>query len=270
MTKHRSKLSGFAAVIVTGFCLALAERLAAEKGSSLTEREIEVSEVNTALEALQKENINLKAKLSQSEAALADTQKNLSNAMSESEEFKRKASQLKQRLEALGLDGAGGNVESLQQRLLKAVNDLKLTESERKKLQEALIQLSETVIEFKRASVTSEPAALEAMEAAMRNAARALGVASPETKVPLAVPATLQDGMILSIKDDLALVVTNLGARQGVKVGMPFQVWRGESIIGTIRVVDVRERIAGAVIQDLSSEKDKIKQGDRIKVEAQQ
>ena len=90
MTKHRSILNSFAAVLVTGFCLAPAERLAAEKAGSLTEQQIEVSEAKTALASSEKEMSRLKARLEQSEAALADTQKNLSNAMSEAEEFKRK------------------------------------------------------------------------------------------------------------------------------------------------------------------------------------
>jgi cell shape-determining protein MreC len=76
--------------------------------------------------------------------------------------------------------------------------------------------------------------------------------------------------MVISIKEDLALVVANLGSRQGVKVGMPFQVRRGNAVVGTIRVVDVREKIAGAVIQSLSSETQKIEVGDRLKVDAQQ
>ena len=48
---------------------------------------------------------------------------------------------------------------------------------------------------------------------------------------------------------------------------MPFQVWRGDDRIGLVRVVDVREKIAGAVIQDLDS-KEKIKVGDRLRVDA--
>jgi hypothetical protein len=51
---------------------------------------------------------------------------------------------------------------------------------------------------------------------------------------------------------------------------MPFQVRRGNDLIGTIRVVDVREKIAGGVIQNLSSENQKIQVGDRLKVDAQQ
>jgi hypothetical protein len=270
MTNRRPKLGSKIAVLVTGLCLTLAGRLAAEKGGSLTEyNEIEVSEVKTALEALSKENAGLKAKLEQSDAALASAQKNLTIAMSESEVFKRQANELKQRFEALGLEGAGGSLSELQQRLLKAVNDLKLTEDERKSLQEALIRLSEAVLAFQKMSVTSSPEARAALEAEMRNAAKALGVVPPDVKDAPATAATLQDGMVISIKDDLALVVANLGSRQGVKVGMPFQVLRGDSIVGTVRIVDVRERIAGAVIEDLSSEKEKIKVGDRLKVDAQ-
>jgi hypothetical protein len=133
-----------------------------------------------------------------------------------------------------------------------------------------LIQLSETILTFKKSSVTNDPEALEAMEVAMRNTAQALGVTLHDAKEAAPVAATLQDGMVLSMQEELALVVANLGSRQGVKVGMPFQVLRDGNVIGTVRVVDVRESIAGAVIQDLSSEKEKIKQGDRLKVDARQ
>jgi len=37
-----------------------------------------------------------------------------------------------------------------------------------------------------------------------------------------------------------------------------------------LRVVDVREKISGAVVQELDSEKVKIKVGDRLQVDARQ
>jgi hypothetical protein len=58
----------------------------------------------------------------------------------------------------------------------------------------------------------------------------------------------------------------NIGTQQGVKLGMPFQVIRGDHIVGSVRVVEVRQKIAGAVIQDLTTDKDRIKVGDRLKV----
>jgi hypothetical protein len=50
---------------------------------------------------------------------------------------------------------------------------------------------------------------------------------------------------------------------------MPFQVIRADREVGVVRIVDVREKIAGAVVQNLSSEKDRIQVGDRLKVAAQ-
>ncbi len=51
---------------------------------------------------------------------------------------------------------------------------------------------------------------------------------------------------------------------------MPFQVLRDNHIIGSVRVVEVREKIAGAIIENLSSEKDHIKVGDHLKIAARQ
>ena len=62
----------------------------------------------------------------------------------------------------------------------------------------------------------------------------------------------------------------NIGDKQGVKIGMPLQVMRGDQIDRTVRVVDVRQKIGGAVIQEMNSEKDQIKVGDHLKVDAHQ
>ena len=51
---------------------------------------------------------------------------------------------------------------------------------------------------------------------------------------------------------------------------MPFRVIRNGNQIGTVTVVDVREKISGAVIQEMNSTKDKIKVGDHLQVDARQ
>ena len=71
-----------------------------------------------------------------------------------------------------------------------------------------------------------------------------------------------------AVKPEIGCVVINLGSKQGVKVGMPFKVTRGDKLIGTVRVVDARQGFAGTVIQNLASEKEPIRLGDTVKVEA--
>jgi hypothetical protein len=50
---------------------------------------------------------------------------------------------------------------------------------------------------------------------------------------------------------------------------MPFSVIRNDRVIGSVRIVDVRERISGALVQNLNSEKEKIAVGDQLRVQAQ-
>ncbi len=231
---------------------------------------LDSAEAALAFEAIVTNKQILQSKLITSEGAVLALQKNLANAHTEAEVFRRKASELTMRLEALGVDGATGGPAKLEQRLLKAVSDLKVIEDERRRLQQALIQLSEAVLHYQKVTVSTNPDARLALETEMRGAAKALGIAPPESVEGTAVSSTLGDGMVISIKDEYALVVANVGSKHGVKVGMPFQVRRGDAVIGTVRVVDVRDKIAGAVIQDLKSDGDKIKVGDRLKVDARE
>ena len=80
----------------------------------------------------------------------------------------------------------------------------------------------------------------------------------------------LNSGSVVSVKEDLSLLVANVGSKNGVKVGMPFQVTRGNKMVARARVIDVRDRISGAVIEDLASNLAAVKIGDRLQVDAQQ
>jgi hypothetical protein len=77
------------------------------------------------------------------------------------------------------------------------------------------------------------------------------------------------DATVISVKDEWSLVVGNVGEKQGVKIGMPLRVMRDDRKIATLRVVDVRQKICGAVIEQMDSAKEKIKVGDRLQVDAQ-
>jgi hypothetical protein len=93
-------------------------------------------------------------------------------------------------------------------------------------------------------------------------------VARSTTSPAQATQPGLLDGSVISVKDEWSLVVGNIGEKQGVKIGMPMRVMRGDKKVATLRVVDVRQKICGAVIQEMDSQKDKIKVGDRLQVDA--
>jgi len=255
------------AALVAGLSLVPVARLHGQAKGSLSELDIENSELKVNLEKTLGENKQLQSALAETEKSAADARKNLARLQDENEVFKRKVAELMLKIEALGLDAAPGNTPKLEQRVLDAVATLRTMAEEKKKLSEALVRLTEAASLYTKSATSPNTDARVALEAELRNASAVLGNPSANAVEATAVPATISDGRTISVRDDLALVVMNLGTNQGVKLGMPFQVIRGDHIVGSVRVVDVREKIAGAVIQNLTTEKDRIQVGDRLKVE---
>jgi hypothetical protein len=60
--------------------------------------------------------------------------------------------------------------------------------------------------------------------------------------------------------------VLNFGKAQGVRIGMPFRVLRGENIIGRCKVVEVRDSISAALIESTKN-KTELQAGDRLLLE---
>src|SRR5690606_7839813 len=157
----------------------------------------------------------------------------LAIANGEAEAFRREAVEQRLRMEALGVDGLSGDKSKLEQRLLKAVRDLQIVQTEKDRLADQLVQLSEAVLRFTQGATTSDGEARLALEAQMRSTADALGIpASGDASPGQETAGVLTRAMIISIKEELSLVVANVGETQGVKIGMPFRVLRDGKEIG--------------------------------------
>lgn len=256
--------------LVTALGLATMATSAPPTAGSLSDLDIEYGELKVAFEKVIEENQQLRDILGETEKTLLEMRKNLAAANGETEIFKRQTMELKLRIEALGIETAGGNKVKLEQRLLAAVREIRSAADEKKKLSEVLIRLTDAVSLYARDATGATAESRLALEMELRNAGSALGASTPNSVHATAIAPTITDGQAISIKDELALVVMNIGTRHGVKVGMPFEVIREDRLIGAVRVVDARESIAGAVVQNLISEKDRIQVGDRLKVNARQ
>jgi len=176
--------------------------------------------------------------------------------------FRRKFTDLQLRMEALGLASASKDRAKLEQRLLTAVSDLQLAQKERDEYRDQMMRLSETMLHFLKTAEGGDPEARMGVEAELRGASALV----EDARKPPAQSASLLDGRVVGVKEEWSFVVGNFGADQGVKIGMPLRVKRGDQLIATVRVVDVRQRICGAVIQE--SGKEKIRVGDRLEVDA--
>ena len=218
--------------------------------------------------ALLAQNEELRRQLSIQQESLKTLTSSLAESNAEAELFRRKYSDLELRMEALGLPSASKDRAKLEQRLLAAVSDLQLAQKERNQFRDQMLRLNESMLRYLKSSQGGDAQARMDVETQLRKSNE---IATRSTTAPAkSTQPNLMDGSVISVKDEWSFVVGNLGETQGVKIRMPLRVMRGDQKVATLRVVDVRQKICGAVIQEMDSAKEKIKVGDRLQVDAQQ
>jgi hypothetical protein len=248
-------------------CVVAALVAQAQGNSSLTESKIENAEAKVTAEALLAQNEDLRKQLSIQQESLKTLTASLAESNAEAEVFRRKFADLESRMEALGLASASKDRAKLEQRLLAAVSDLRLARKERDELRDQLLGLNEALLRYLQTVQGGDAQARADVETQLRKTNELVGRSIRQLPDQAKQPqSSLMDASVLSVKDEWSFVVANIGEQHGVKIGMPLRVMRGEQKIATLRVVDVRQRICGAVIED--SGKEKIKVGDRLQVDA--
>ena len=233
----------------------------------MTESKIENAEPRqggVTAESLLRQNEELRNQLLIQQESLRTLTASLAESNAEAEVFRRKFADLESRMEALGLASASKDRAKLEQRLLAAVSDLRIAQKERDELSDQLLGLNEALLRYLKTSQGGDAQARADVETQLRKTNELVG---RSTSIGAKEPqASLMDASVLSVKNEWSFVVANIGEQQGAKIGMPLRVMRGDQKIATLRVVDVRQRICGAVIED--SGKEKIKVGDRLQADA--
>jgi chromosome segregation ATPase len=240
-----------------------AGEVAAQGNSSLSESKVENEEQAVTAAALLAQNEDLRKQLSIQQESLKALTTSLAESNAEAELFRRKYSDLELRMEALGLQSASKDKTKLEQRLLAAVSDLQLAVKERDEYRDQMLRLNEALLRYLKTSQGGDAQARMDIETQLRSINQLVTKSAPSASEQ----PSLMDGNVLSVKDEWSFVVGNLGLAQGVKIGMPMRVMRGDRKIAIVRVVDVRQKFCGAVIQEMDSEKEKIKVGDRLQVD---
>ena len=98
-------------------------------------------------------------------------------------------SDLKMRMEALGLAAVGDNKEALEQRLLKSVSDLKLLRDEKDKIAERMVALTETVVLYPENRHVGRPADSTRNRSATPAASEAVAETTAKDSGATATPA---------------------------------------------------------------------------------
>jgi hypothetical protein len=247
-------------------CVALACYGSDAENSSLSESKIENAARPATAEASLQENEQLQKQLSIAQESLRALTSSLAESNAQAEELRRKYSDLELRMEALGLASANKDRAKLEQRLLAAVSDLQLAQKERDEYRDQMLRLNEAVLCYLQTSQSGDAKARMDVEAQLRSINTLI---TKSTSAPDQPEPSLMYGSVISVKEEWSFVVGNLGEKQGVKIGMPMRVMRDDRKVASLRIVDVRQKICGAVIQEMDSNKEKIRVGDRLQVDAQ-
>jgi hypothetical protein len=245
--RFQSKIDNRKSTMVLVGCITLDRGLAAEGNSSLSESKIENADTKVTAAAMLSQNEELRTQLSLARESVKILTDSLAASNVEAEVFRRKYSDLQLRMEALGLESANKDRAKLEQRLLNAVSDLRLMQKEQEQYSDQMLRLSGAILYLLKTSTGGDAQARMEVETQLR---RSSELATKSQHSPEET-ATLMDGRVISVKEEWLLVVANIGEKQGVKRGMPMRVMRADKLIATLRVVDVRQKICGAVIQEM-------------------
>lgn len=239
----------------------------AQDDRSLTDFESRIGNPETQVSESDSNTIGaLKEKLLLAETTISALTATVAEMGNSAETSRRELSELQQKLEAIALASKEGNRSALEKRLLECFQELQALKKSNESARSQLLLLHEAVQVLLLTAKDTSPQSRMGVEIELRKTSELLGTSLEEP--PKTYQSNLNDGMVIDTKEDISLVVVNVGKVNGVKVGMPFQVLRNGKLINSIRIIDVREKISGGVIQSLSSEKLRIERGDQLKVEA--
>jgi hypothetical protein len=236
--------------------------LGARLGRSRQLQVIEAEELKTALAVARKQLTETEAKVAALEKSREALQQSVAEANRVTEEIRAQYEELLLRMASFGVDLVKPDPKSLEQRLLGAVRDRDAAERQKQDLARHLVQVSEAAVAQLQSTVPSDPQTRASMERELAGANEALRQMVAGEKPDVGI-RPLSEGQVVSFDPELGLVVLNIGRQSGVRIGMPLNVKRAEKTVGTALVVDVRDGIAGALLQEIGASQE-VKVGDRI------
>jgi hypothetical protein len=127
-----------------------------------------------------------------------------------------------------------------------------------------IISLSESLQVLLKTTKDINPQVRLSLEVELRNTINLLNSSRSDNAAPI---PTLNNAKIIDIQENTELIVANVGASNGVKLGMSFSILRDNKKIASAYVIDVRDKISGATIQNLTSESMPVESGDILQVD---
>ncbi len=186
----------------------------------------------------------------------ASLQRSLVEANRREKEAAEALVRIKVRLQALGKDLLNEGDE----RTVEAWQNVTVLDRRLRRMEEVAIRLSAAAQVFIKTAITADPEARAQLEAHLRALEVELGLRNkPEQNIER---GNLQHAMVKSIDEKSGLVVLNVGAKENARIGMVFNIMRGDQMVAEAMVADVRPDICGVFVQRLENDNNPVRFND--------
>ncbi|NDA09770.1 MAG: hypothetical protein EBZ53_06675 [Verrucomicrobia bacterium] len=189
----------------------------------------------------------------------------LAMAQAEAKAYREAWLDLKRRDELLGISSLSHEARDSHDKVARLAGELIRSEKARqdvfakaKAAVEAAVKWAAETDAGKRAAARSD----------FESAKRTLEATMQKTAEPRAMASGLTDAQIVAVDRDQQAVVLNLGSLQGAKEGMPFRILRKDQVIGSCRLIEVREMTSAGLPEQLGKGI-QLEVGDRVAVLAE-
>ena len=163
---------------------------------------------------------------------------------------------IKVRLQALGKDLLSDGDE----RTVEAWQNVTVLDRRLRRLEETSIRLSAAAQAFIKTAITADPEARAQLETHLRALEVELGLRNkPEQNIDR---GNLQHALVKSIDEKSGLVVLNVGTKENARIGMVFNIMRGDQVVAEAMVADVRPDICGVFVQRLENDNNPVRFND--------
>ena len=189
----------------------------------------------------------------------------LAMAQSEAKAYREAWLELKRRDELLGIAALSPEARDSHDKVARLAGELIRSEKAR---QDVLAKAKATIEAAVKWAAESDANKRAAARSDFESAKRTLEATMKKNSEPRAMASGLTDAQIVAVDRNQQAVVLNLGSLQGAKEGMPFRILRKDQVIGSCRLIEVREMTSAGLPEQLG-QGIQIEVGDRVAVLAE-
>lgn len=189
----------------------------------------------------------------------------LAMARAEAQAYREAWLELKRRDELLGVAALSPEVHDAQDKVARLSGELIRTQKHAEVLAEKSKQALVAAVRWAGENDGMKKAAARAEFESAQRELTACVQAEQEAR-PLASGVT--DAQVVAVDRKQQSLVLNLGRVQGAREGMPFRILRGDKVIGSCRLIEVRELVSAGLTEQLQHGNE-LKVGDRAAILAE-